>query len=201
MQIDAASTPVPELYQFLTSVVNPRPIAWITTINPKGIVNLAPFSFFNLFSASPPLVIFSPTLKRDGTKKDTLRNLETCPEFVVNISTYPHAELINLTSRELAPDESEVELAQLHTTASAFIQPPRLQEAPAALECRVRQIIPLGTGPIAGNLVLGDVLTVHVQDAILGEDGKPDPQKLQTVGRMGGEFWCKTTDLFSLRRP
>ena len=190
-----------ETYQLLTGIVTPRPIAWVTTISLKGIVNLAPFSFFNAFGANPPVVVFSPTLRRDGSKKDTLLNLEATGEFVVHSSVSRLAELVNLTSKELPPDESEVELAGLHAVPSVKVKPPLIAEAPTAMECRVLQIIPTGTGSIAGNLVIGEVVMIHVSPEVLDASGRVDPRKLQTVARLGQDFWCRTTDLFEQKRP
>ena len=110
-------------------------------------------------------------------------------------------EKVNLTSRELPPDQSEIELAGLHTTPSVKVKPPRVADAPAALECKVRQIIPVGDGPISGNLVIGEVVMIHVADAVLDANGRPDPRKLRTIARLGGDFWCHTSDLFELKRP
>src|SRR3954469_11649446 len=115
MHVDTATTDPVRVYHLLTGVVTPRPIAWVTTVSPAGVVNLAPFSFFNAFGANPPVVVFSPTLRRDGSKKDTLINLESPPEFVLNAATAPLAEKVNLTSKEVPPDESEVALAGLTT--------------------------------------------------------------------------------------
>jgi flavin reductase (DIM6/NTAB) family NADH-FMN oxidoreductase RutF len=190
-----------DAYHLLVGVVTPRPIAWVTTVSPAGVINLAPFSFFNVFGANPPVVVFSPTNKRDGTKKDTLNNVIASGEFVVNVSVAKLAEQVNLTSRELPPDQSEIELAGLHTTASVRVRPPRVTEAPGALECKVRQIIPMGDGPIAGNLVIGEVVMIHVADDVLDAAGRPDPRKLRTVARLGGDSWCHTSDLFELKRP
>ena len=201
MQLDVASANVVDVYHLLVGLVTPRPIAWVTTVSPAGVVNLAPFSFFNTFGANPPVVVFSPTNKRDGSKKDTLRNVEATGEFVVNASVAALADKVNLTSRELPPDHSEVELAGLHTTPSLKVKPPRVTESPAALECRVMQIVPVGTGAIAGNLVIGEVVMVHVADEVLDPHGRPDPRKLKTVARLGGDFWCHTSDLFELKRP
>lgn len=201
MVIDVANTPVVDVYHAMVGVVTPRPIAWVTTIDSQGRVNLAPFSFFNAFGANPPIVVFSPTLRRDGTKKDTLLNLEVLGEFVVHASTAEFAEKINRSSTELPPGESEVDLIGLHTTASLKIKPPRLTEAPVAMECRVRQILPMGDGPIAANLVIGEVLTIHINDAVLDPNGRVDPRKLKTVARLGGDFWCHTSDLFEQTRP
>ncbi len=201
MQHEPNSQNFVETYHLLTGIVTPRPIAWVTTISAQGIVNLAPFSFFNAFGANPPVVVFSPTRRRDGTKKDTLLNLEATGEFVVHSSVASLAEAVNLTSKEVPPDESEVELASLHTIPSQKVRPPRIAEAPTALECRVLQIIPTGTGSIAGNLVIGEVVMIHAADEVLDESGRVDPRKLQTVARLGGDFWCRTTDLFEQKRP
>jgi flavin reductase (DIM6/NTAB) family NADH-FMN oxidoreductase RutF len=201
MQIDVANTPVVDVYHTLVGVVTPRPIAWVTTVDREGRVNLAPFSFFNAFGANPPVVVFSPTNRRDGTKKDTLLNVEATGEFVVHASVAPLAEKINQSSTELPPGESEVELVGLHTTPSVKVKPPRLVEAPVAMECKVRQIIPIGSGAIAANLVIGEVLMIHVDDAMLDANGRVDPRKLQTVARLGGDFWCHTSDLFEQKRP
>jgi flavin reductase (DIM6/NTAB) family NADH-FMN oxidoreductase RutF len=192
---------VPEVYQYVVGVVTPRPIAWVTTLSPSGVVNLAPFSFFNAFGANPPVVVFSPTLRRDGTKKDTLLNLERLGEFVVHASVASLAEKVNLTSKEVPPSESEVSLAGLTTVPSVKVKPPRIAESPVALECLVKQIVPCGTGPIAANLVIGEVVMMHVADAVLDGKGGVDPRKLETVARLGGAFWCRTSDLFEQQRP
>lgn len=201
MHLEPTPANAVDAYHLLVGVVTPRPIAWVTTVSPAGVINLAPFSFFNVFGANPPVVVFSPTNKRDGTKKDTLNNVIASGEFVVNVSVANLAEQVNLTSRELPPDQSEIELAGLHTTASVRVKPPRVTEAPAALECKVRQIIPMGDGPIAGNLVIGEVVMIHVADDVLDAAGRPDPRKLRTVARLGGDSWCHTSDLFELKRP
>ena len=201
MQLEPTADNVVETYYALTGVVTPRPIAWVTTLSPGGVVNLAPFSFFNAFGANPPVVVFSPTLTRNGTKKDTLRNIEATGEFVIHSSVASLAETVNLTSRELPPDESEVALAGLHTTPSVKVKPPRVTEAPTAFECRVMQIIPVGSGPISGNLVIGEVVMIHIADEVLDPAGRVDPRKLKTVARLGGDFWCHTSDLFEQTRP
>lgn len=201
MEIAVADTPVVDVYHLLVGVVTPRPIAWVSTVDIAGRVNLAPFSFFNAFGANPPVVVFSPTLRRDGTKKDTLLNIEATGEFVVNAAVARLAEQLNLTSKELPPGTSEVELAGLHTAPSARVKPPRIAESPVHLECKLRQIISIGDGPISANLVIGEVVTIHVDDAVLDENGRVDPRKLQTIARLGGDFYCRTSDLFELKRP
>lgn len=201
MQIDVAATPVVQVYQTLVGLVAPRPIAWVTTRSKNGIVNLAPFSFFNMFGANPPVVVFSPTLTRGGEKKDTLINVEQTGEFVINSSSEKHAELINLSSKSLPRDESEIDLTGLTTLQSVRVSPPRLAGVPFALECKVMQIIPVGNGAISGNLVIGEVLTIHVDDEVLDANGSPDPRKIKAIARLGGEHWCRTQDLFQLERP
>ncbi len=201
MRIDVSNTDVVAVYQMLVGLVTPRPIAWVTTISEQGVVNLAPFSFFNAFGANPPVVVFSPTLKRDGGKKDTLINIEANGEFVINGSTEKHAELINISSKMLMPDESEVELVGLSTLKSERVKPPRLAEVPFALECKVIQIVPVGHGAISANLIIGEIVTMHIDDAVLDPNGLPDPRKLKAIARLGGEFWCRTQDLFQLERP
>ena len=201
MILDTSSSPALEVYQALVGVVVPRPIAWVTTMSPAGVVNLAPFSFFNTFSANPPVVVFSPTLRRNATKKDTLLNIEATREFVVNVAVEPLAEKVNLSSKELLPDESEIELTGLHTAPSTRVKPPRLAESPVNLECTLRQIVHLGTGPIAGNLVIGDIVMIHIADAVLDANGKVDPRKLRAIARLGGDYYCRTGDLFEMKRP
>jgi flavin reductase (DIM6/NTAB) family NADH-FMN oxidoreductase RutF len=192
---------VVEVYRTLVDVVTPRPIAWVTTVDAAGRVNLAPFSFFNAFGANPPVVVFSPTRRRDASKKDTLLNVEATGEFVVNAAVASLAEQVNRSSKELPPGESEVEYAGLHTAPSAKVRPPRLAESPVNLECKVLQIVSVGDGPIAANLVIGEVLALHVADRVLDERGRVDPRKLQTIARLGGDWYCHTADLFEMHRP
>lgn len=201
LQIDTTVTPPRDIYPWLTGLVNPRPIAWVLTRSATGVLNLAPFSFFNVFGSNPPVLVFSPTLRRDGSRKDTLVNIEATGECVVHVATSELRELVNLSSAEVPPDQSEVELTGQRTVPSVKVSVPRLVEPPAAFECRLRQIVPVGDGPIAARLVICEILTIHVSDAVLAEDGRPDPHKLRTVARMGGDWWCHASDLFQLPRP
>jgi flavin reductase (DIM6/NTAB) family NADH-FMN oxidoreductase RutF len=201
MQLDVSKTAFLDVYQTLVAVVTPRPIAWVTTVDRDGRVNLAPFSFFNAFGGNPPVVVFSPTLRRDGSKKDTLLNVEATGEFVVNAAVAPLAKEVNASSKELPRGESEVDYAGLHTVPSVMVKPPRLAESPVNLECKLIQIVPTGSGPIAGNLVIGEVLMIHVADRVLDGSGKVDPRKLQTIARLGGDWYCHTSDLFTMHRP
>jgi flavin reductase (DIM6/NTAB) family NADH-FMN oxidoreductase RutF len=201
VEIDVASSSVVEVYRALVSVVTPRPIAWVTSIDLEGRVNLAPFSFFNAFGANPPVVVFSPTLRRDGSSKDTLRNVQAVGEFVLNAAVESLAEAMNRTSAELPPGESEAEFAGLSLVPSARVRPPRVHPSPVHLECRVLQILPIGKGPISANLVIGEVLLMQIDDAVLDAQGRVDPQKLRTIARLGGDFYCRTRDLFEMTRP
>jgi flavin reductase (DIM6/NTAB) family NADH-FMN oxidoreductase RutF len=201
MIIDVPSTDVVKIYRTLVEVVTPRPIAWVTTIDAEGRINLAPFSFFNAFGANPPVVVFSPGLRRDGTKKDTLRNLEIVPEFVLNAAVEDLAEPMNATAKELPPGQSEAEYAGLALQPSTKVRPPRVAVSPVHMECRVRQIMPIGDGPIAANLVIGEVLLIHIDDSVLDSSGHVDPRKLRTIARLGGDYYCRSTDLFEMKRP
>jgi flavin reductase (DIM6/NTAB) family NADH-FMN oxidoreductase RutF len=201
MQIDISETPVMQTYQWLVSLVTPRPIAWVTTQSATGVVNLAPFSFYNTFGANPPVVVFSPVLTQTGGKKDTLNNIEQTGEFVIHAATQRDVQAINASSAMIPSQESEVEMLGLRTLPSKRIAVPRLADVPFAMECRLRQIIPIGDGPISANLVIGEVLMIHLDDAILGEDGKVDPRKLSAVARLGGDYWCSSTDLLEIKRP
>ncbi len=201
MLVETSAGSVLDVYRMLVDVVTPRPIAWVTSIDGEGHVNLAPFSFFNAFGANPPVVVFSPTLRRDGSKKDTLRNVESWGEFVLNAAVESLSEQVNLSSAEVPYGQSEVELTGLTLTPSVKVKPPRIAESPVHLECRVLQIMPVGDGPTSANLVIGQVLLIHVDDALIDETGRVDPRKLKTIARLGGDFYCRTSDIFAMRRP
>jgi flavin reductase (DIM6/NTAB) family NADH-FMN oxidoreductase RutF len=201
MIIDVKSADVMTVYRAMVGVVTPRPIAWVTTVDGDGRVNLAPFSFFNTFGANPPVVVFSPVLRRDGSQKDTLRNLHIVGEFVVNAAVENLAEQVNATSAELPPGQSEAEHAGLTLEPSAKVRPPRVAESPVHLECQLRQILPIGDGPIATNLVIGEVVLIHIADSVLDDRGAVDPRKLRTIARLGGDYYCRSTDLFEMERP
>jgi flavin reductase (DIM6/NTAB) family NADH-FMN oxidoreductase RutF len=201
MLIDVAAAEVVTVYQALVGVVTPRPIAWVTTVDGQERVNLAPFSFFNAFGANPPVVVFSPTNRRDGSKKDTLLNLEAVPEFVLNAAVEDLAGSMNATAKELPRGQSEADFASLALEPATKVRPPRVSASPVHLECRVRQIVPIGEGAIAANLVIGEVLLIHIDEAVLGPDGRVDPRKLRTIARLGGNYYCRSTDLFEMERP
>jgi flavin reductase (DIM6/NTAB) family NADH-FMN oxidoreductase RutF len=201
MIIDVSKADVVAVYRALVGVVTPRPIAWVTTVDEEGRVNLAPFSFFNAFGANPPVVVFSPVLRRDRSKKDTLQNLSSVNEFVLNAAVEELAEKVNATAGELPPGQSEADHAGLTLQASTTVRPPRVAESPVHLECRVRQILPIGDGPLAANLVIGEVLLIHIADSVLDDRGGVDPRKLRTIARLGADYYCRSTDLFEMERP
>lgn len=201
MLIDPSTAPLIDVYTALVGIVIPRPIAWVTTIDGAGRVNLAPYSFFNAVGANPPTVMFCPARKPNGDEKDTLANLAEVPEFVINAATVDMAEAINQSSTELPRGQSEAEHLGLRLSPSEKVRPPRVADAPTHIECRVRQIIRLDDGPSGANLVLGDILAIHVSDAVLDERGRVDPRKLQALARAGGEWYCRVTDLFTMKRP
>jgi flavin reductase (DIM6/NTAB) family NADH-FMN oxidoreductase RutF len=201
MIIDVSTADVVAVYRALVGLVVPRPIAWVTTVDSSGRVNLAPFSFFNAFGANPPIVVFSPTLRRDGSKKDTLLNVEDVGEFVVNAAVEELAEKMNSTSAELPRGQSESDRAGLTLAPSAKVRPPRVAESPVHLECIVRGIMSMGDGPIAANLVIGEVVLIHIEERVLDATGQVDPRKLRAIARLGGSDYCRISDLFQMERP
>jgi flavin reductase (DIM6/NTAB) family NADH-FMN oxidoreductase RutF len=188
-------------YQQLISSVVPRPIAFVTTLSPAGVVNLAPFSFFNGVGGNPPAIMFSPCNRRDGTPKDTLLNLRHCGEFVVNVVTHDMAQAMNAASFEFAPEISELAVCGFTAVPSRLVRPPRVAESPVHLECRLLDIVPVGSGPLAGNICIGAVLCFHVAEGHTMGDGTVDIAKLDPIARLGGELYSRTRELFAMPRP
>jgi flavin reductase (DIM6/NTAB) family NADH-FMN oxidoreductase RutF len=145
--------------------------------------------------------MFVPVNTRDGTKKDTLRNIEEIPEFVVNLVPYGLAEKMNATAALLPYGESEFEKFGIAALPAERVRPPRVAAAPVSFECTLHAIVPVGAGPLAANVVFGRILLAHVRDDVLDADGRPDPAKLDLIGRLGGESYARTTDRFDLKRP
>ncbi|MDH3193492.1 MAG: flavin reductase family protein [Acidimicrobiia bacterium] len=186
-------------YKLATGLVVPRPIGWIGSVSETGVFNLAPFSFFNAIGAAPPCVVVSP-LTREGHPKDTLANLRHTGEFTHNVVTREVIEAVNMTAATLDHDVDEFAHAGLTAIPSDTIGAPRVGEAKASFECVVLDIIPVGTGPMSANLVIGEIKVFHVDDDLL--DGtRIDQTKLQAVGRMAGADYATTSDMFSLQRP
>ena len=201
MLIDPETTPIPEVYRHLTAASTPRPIAWVSSISAAGIANLAPFSFFNGVGANPPAVMFSPVNRRDGSKKDTILNIEATGEFVINIVPDALARVMNDTSAEYPPQISEFTACHLTPVPSQKVKPPRLKESPVHLECVLHQIVKVGDGPLSANVVIGRVVLIHADDSVFDATGQIDPGKLDTVGRLGAILYSRTRDRFEIPRP
>ena len=201
METDLTKLTPRDAYALLISVILPRPIAWVSTVSADGRGNLAPFSFFQGVTANPPTLLFVAANTREGAKKDTLRNIEATGEFTVNLVPYSLAEAMNATSASLPHGESEFERFGIRAVPAARVRPPRVADSPVSLECVLDRIVTVGEGPLAGNVIFGRILHAHVDDAVLGADGRPDPAKLDLIGRLGGEGYVRTRERFDLRRP
>jgi flavin reductase (DIM6/NTAB) family NADH-FMN oxidoreductase RutF len=193
-----------ETQYYLQHVVAPRPICFASTVDKDGNVNLSPFSFFNMFSSSPPVVIFSPARRvRDNTTKHTLQNVMEVPEVVINIVSYDMVRQTSLASCEYAKGVDEFEKAGFTKEKSQTVRPPMVKEAKAKLECKVLEIKSLGESGGAGQLVICEVVCLHIDDALLDENKKFDQRKLELVARLGGDWYCKVTPevLFQVEKP
>ena len=184
----------------LTGVVVPRPIAFISTISPEGVLNVAPYSFFNVVSYDPATVIFSSTRRVPHKAKDTLDNIEKTGEFVVNIVVDDIAEAMNMTAAEYPAQENEFDIAGLTPAPSDLVKPPRVAESPVNLECRLVQVIKIGEGAHENGVVLGEIVMAHVRDDIINGH-RIDHQKLRPTGRLAGNMYCHTADVFEMVRP
>ena len=200
MQIDPTESSVREIYTLMVQLITPRPIAWVSSVSKAGVTNLAPYSFFNGVGANPPTVVFCPANQRDGSPKDSLRNVLETNEFVVNVVSSDDAALMNQSSANYDSEVSEFEVIGIETLESEKVTPPRIASSRAQFECRLLQHIELGTGPSGANVVIGEIVLLHVADSIIS-DGIVDPAKLDNIGRLGGKAYTKTTDRFELDRP
>jgi flavin reductase (DIM6/NTAB) family NADH-FMN oxidoreductase RutF len=205
MFIDVKDLTTSQRQHWLQYAVAPRPIALASTVSKQGRANLAPFSFFNLFSADPPIIVFSPARRlRDQSTKHTLENMQSTPEVVVHVCDYTLVQQVNITSADYPDDVDEFEKAGLTAVASSLVRPPRVIEAKVALECKVSEIKPLGNKGGAGNLVIAEILCMHLADEILTQDRTMiDPLRLQHVARMGGDDYVKVTrqNTFKVSKP
>jgi flavin reductase (DIM6/NTAB) family NADH-FMN oxidoreductase RutF len=202
MEADPATLPWKSVYKLMIGSILPRPIGWISTADAAGQPNLAPFSFFNAVASRPPTIVFCPTIREfDAGPKDTLRNVRTTGEFVVNIVTETLAEAMNISSTEFPPAVDEFQAAGVTPAPSAVVAPPRVAESPIHFECRVQQIVELGVEPGAGALVLGRIVHLHIDPSVLTGDDKIDLAALRPIGRLAGSSYCRVTDVFQMPRP
>ena len=196
-----------EFYRYLIGTVGPRPIAFASTVDASGNVNLSPYSFFNLFGYNPPTLVFAPTINRHGQKKHTLLNVEEVGEVVINVVNDAMVEQMSLASAEFERGVSEFEKAGFTPVPSNKIRPPRVAESPAAFECVVKQIMPTNEqdslAPGCGYLVICEVVTAHFHESIFNETGGIDQTRVELVGRLGGDWYshANTDSLFAVTRP
>ena len=192
-----------ELQGYLQTAVAPRPIAFASTLDSEGNPNLSPFSFFNVFSSNPPIVVFSPARRvRNNTVKHTLLNVQDNGEVVINIVNFAMVQQVSLASTEYADGVNEFEKAGFTMIPSDIIKPFRVAEAPVQMECKVQQIIALGDEGGAGNLVICEVVKMHVSKEVLGSDGKIDQHKIDLVSRLGGNWYSRANaGLFEVEKP
>lgn len=203
LSIDPKNTSVKDFHGLMLGAVAPRPIAFASTVDEEGNVNLSPYSFFNCFGANPPIMIFSPARRvRDNTIKHTLENASVTKECVINIVNYAIVQQMSLSSTEYDKGVDEFVKAGLTKLDSEIVAPPRVAESPAQFECVVKEIVETGQEGGAGNLIICEVVRAHFKDEILDEHGKVDPQKLDAVARMGGNWYSRAKDgLFTVPKP
>ena len=202
--INPKDIPVPQLHGYLQSAISPRPIAFASTVDNDGNVNLSPFSFFNIVSTNPPILIFSPSRRvRDNTTKHTLQNILEVPQVVINMVSYSMVQQASLASVEFPKGVSEFIKSGLTEIRSQLVKPPRVGESPASFECKVNQVVPLGTEGGAGNLIICEILLMHFKEEIFDAAGKIDPNKVDAVARMGGDYYCRAygESIFTVPKP
>jgi flavin reductase (DIM6/NTAB) family NADH-FMN oxidoreductase RutF len=201
--IDPKEIKTAELHSYMLGAIAPRPIAFVSTIDREGNVNLSPYSFFNAFGSNPPTVIFSPALRgRDGTTKHTLENVRQIDEVVINIVSYAMVQQMSLASTEYPKGINEFHKSGFTMEPSVLVQPPRVLESPAQMECRVKQIIQTGVRGGAGNLVVCEILLMHIREEVLNDKGIIDPFKIDQVARLGGDWYTRASGgLFEVPKP
>lgn len=204
LTINPREVSVPQFHAWLLGAVTPRPIAFASTVDKNGEVNLSPFSFFNCFGANPPLLIFSPARRgRDNTTKHTYENVLEVPEVVINVVNYAMVQQTSLASTEYPRGVNEFRKAGFTEVPSVMVRPPRVGESPVSMECKVLQVIQTGNTGAAGNLVICQVLLMHVKEEVLDGRGGIDPFKLDAVARLGRDWYCRVhgDSIFQVPRP
>ncbi|MDA9110845.1 flavin reductase family protein [Bacteroidia bacterium] len=204
LTLDPKELPVPKLHHYLLGSIGPRPIAFASTVDKEGNRNLAPFSFFNVFSANPPILIFSPARSgRTNTTKNTHDNVKDVAEVVINVVTYDMVHQMSLTSSPFESGVDEFEKARFTPVSSDTIRPYRVKESPVQIECKVLEVKELGKDGGAGNLVICEVQKIHIAEEVLDENQMIDQQKIDLVSRMGGNWYCRANDasMFEVDKP
>lgn len=194
LSIDPASIPTAQLHQYLVSAVAPRPIAFVSTVDAEGIPNLAPYSFFNVFSSNPPICVFSSNRREvNNTTKDTLHNILATRECVINMVSHAIVRQMALCSINYPPTVDEFEMAGLSPLPSSLVKPARVAESPVQLECKVQDVITLGDKGGAGHLIICEIVKLHIQESVLDERGRIDPHKIDLMGRMGAAYYTRAS--------
>lgn len=204
LSVNASDLTTQKIHQYLLGAVGPRPIAFASTIDKNGNRNLSPFSFFNVFSAAPPILIFSPARSgRSGETKNTFDNVKEVAEVVINVVNYDIVQQMSLSSSPYAKGVDEFIKAGLTPIKSDLVKPFRVKESPVQFECKVNQIIELGQNGGAGNLIICEVLRIHIKDEVLDENGLIDQKKIDLVSRMGGNWYCRADEnsMFEVAKP
>lgn len=204
LTINPKEIEVPKLHHYLLGAIGPRPIAFASTVDENGVKNLSPFSFFNVFSANPPIMVFSPARSgRTGATKNTFDNVKATKEVVINVVNYDIVQQMSLASSPYSPDVDEFEKSGLTPIASETIKPFRVKESPVQFECKVNEVVELGQNGGAGNLVICEVLRIHIMEEVLDDKGMIDQHKIDLVSRMGGNWYCRAdkNSMFEIQKP
>lgn len=204
LHFDPSDISVPKFHHLMLGAIAPRPIALASTIDRDGQPNLSPFSFFNAFGANPPVVVFSPSRRGlNNTTKHTYENVKEVPEVVINAVTYEMVQKVSDASADFPKGVNEFDMVGFTMQPSDLVKPFRVKESPVQMECKVLQVIETGYGPAAGNLVICEILRIHVDPEVLDAQGRIDPHKIDLVGRLGGEYYVRASGsaLFELAKP
>lgn len=204
LSLDPKELSVPQVHRYLLGAIGPRPIAFASTMDENGVPNLAPFSFFNVFSANPPILIFSPARSgRNNTTKDTYENVKVVPECVINIVNFDIVEQMSLASSPFEKNVDEFIKSGLTPVPSDLVKPFRVEESPVQFECKVNEVIELGTEGGAGNLIICEVVRIHIKEEVLDENQMIDQLKIDLVARMGGNWYCRAdkNSMFEIVKP
>jgi flavin reductase (DIM6/NTAB) family NADH-FMN oxidoreductase RutF len=204
LKFDPGDISVPKFHHLMLGAIAPRPIALASTIDKEGRPNLSPFSFFNAFGANPPIVVFSPSRRgKDNTTKHTYENIKEVPEVVINAVTYGMVQKVSDSSADFPKGVNEFDMVGLTMQPSDLVKPFRVKESPVQFECKVLQVIETGYGHAAGNLVICEILRIHVNQEVMDEQGRIDQHKIDLVGRLGGEYYVRASGsaLFEMAKP